>query len=97
MADEMTNVVACPKHGPQPKACVCGHVLHSLHDLQPRGFFYSVDTDQEYPDAWCRECDDRLRGAGGAWTDELEKLSDIRLVCASCYQTAKTLNSAVSP
>jgi len=88
----MSAVVQCEKHGAQPETFVCDHVVQSLRDGQPRGFFWAVDSDDEYPDAWCGQCNDRLAASGGEWTDALEATAKVRLLCARCYEAAKELN-----
>ena len=89
----MTNSAAYEQHGFQPKTYVCDYIVQSLRDRQPRGLSRSAaDGDQQYPDAWCTECNDRLRSADGEWTDESEKAAKVRLLCARCYEAVKALN-----
>jgi hypothetical protein len=71
---------------------VCGHIVRSLQDRQPRGFFWAIEGDQEYPDAWCAECNERLSAAGGEWSEALEADAQVRVLCARCYETARALN-----
>jgi hypothetical protein len=88
----MTKMIACAEHGSQPETFVCDHILQTLRDRRPRGFIFDPDSDQEYPDAWCRECDEMLHASGGEWTDELGTAAHVRLLCARCYLAAKALN-----
>jgi hypothetical protein len=89
-----TNTVACSEHGPQPKTYVCDHILQTLRDRRPRGFFVVPADNQEYPDAWCGECEEMIQAAGGEWTDELMPAAKVRLLCARCYLAAKALNGS---
>jgi hypothetical protein len=64
------KAVECPEHGAQPATYVCQHLLQTLRDSKPRGFFCANDGS-EYPDAWCHECEQMLVAAGGEWTEDL--------------------------
>lgn len=85
------NTVECERHGPQPETFVCQHIVQTLRDRKPRGFFWA-DTPDPRPDAWCTECNDRVQRAGGQWTPEAERAAKIKLLCGSCYDEAKALN-----
>jgi hypothetical protein len=88
----VTTTVICGEHGEQPRTYVCDHIVQTLRDRRPRGFFFDADSDQEYPDAWCGQCDEMLHAAGGEWTEELGTTAHVRLLCARCYLTAKAIN-----
>jgi hypothetical protein len=81
--------VACDRHGPQPETFVCQHLVQTLTDRVPRGFFCS---DGVPPSAWCGVCDASLTAAGGAWTPQLERAAGVKLLCAVCYSEVKRLN-----
>ena len=89
-----TAAVECGRHGLQQETFVCGHVVRSLRDKRPIGFFYAPDPTNPRPDAWCRDCNDRLNAGGGKWTTELERSADISLICGACYDEVQALNGA---
>ena len=86
----MTGTVTCATHGEQRKTFVCKHIVQTLHDRAPRGFFWADDDGSEC--AWCAECEDRRLAAGGEWTDDLTDDMDIALLCGSCFDAAKRIN-----
>lgn len=83
--------IQCAVHGAQPAAYVCEHLLLTLHDSQPRGFFCDGDPS-ELPDAWCADCDHMLNAHGGEWTEELEGTVGVRLICGQCYGRIRAIN-----
>jgi hypothetical protein len=89
---QMAHEVRCERHGLQDETFVCQHVVSSLHDRAPRGFHWSQGSDQHRPDAWCSECNERLRQGGWEWTRETEQAAGVRLLCGACYDEAKALN-----
>ena len=84
--------IECCQHGKQQATFVCNHIVESLHDENPRGFWWASDLDNPRPDAWCSECEERLKANGGDWSEEIEELAYIRLLCGLCYDNAKMLN-----
>jgi len=49
--DETQGVVECDQHGPQPETFVCQHVVQSLAEDQPYGFWWAEDPGNPRPDA----------------------------------------------
>ena len=89
----MSKTVECPSHGPQPETFVCQHVVQSLRDGKPVGFFWSIeDPDAERPDAWCARCEEVVRQTAGEWTPEAEQFAGVKLLCGICYDAARALN-----
>jgi hypothetical protein len=89
----VTKSVNCPIHGDQRATFVCKHIVQSLRDRRPRGFFWAdEDRASESECAWCAECEDRRVAAGGDWSDELTDEMNIALLCGSCFDTAKRIN-----
>lgn len=79
----MADTVHCHAHGDRAPAFLCAHLTTDDCAL---GFHCSPPTDDNpTPDAWCNDCDIILQQHGGQWTDEAQKLVDIKLVCAGCY------------
>jgi hypothetical protein len=87
-----TNHIQCGEHGLQDKTFVCQHVLMSLRDGIQRGFFWSQNPDSSRPDAWCRDCNERVGATGGEWTAEAEALAGVTLLCGACYDRVKAMN-----
>jgi hypothetical protein len=83
----------CNRQGEQDETFVCQHVVLSLVDRIPRGFFWASDSDQQRPDAWCADCNERVAASGGDWTPEVLQHVHVRLLCAGCYDEAKILNA----
>ena len=84
--------IECCKHGKQQATYVCQHIVQSLEDEKPRGFWCSNESpDNPRPDAWCNECEAIVNDAGG-WNDETELFAGVKLLCGACYDKAKHLN-----
>ena len=60
-----TYYVDCLEHGQQEETFVCQHIVQSLEDGQAKGFHWSSESNESRPDAWCHECDDKVRVADG--------------------------------
>lgn len=89
----MTEFVDCKTHGKQERTSVCQHIVKTVKDRKPRGFFWSdPNPGATRGDAWCIECDKMLEAAGGTWTDELGKKAKVSGLCGACYDEAKQLN-----
>jgi hypothetical protein len=82
----------CDRHGLQEETFVCQHIVASLRDGLPRGFYWPRDSDQNRPDAWCSECNERLLQADWEWTPPTIEAAGVRLLCGRCYDDAKALN-----
>ena len=87
-----SNEIQCAIHGPQERTYVCQHIVETLRDGQPRGFYYGGDDPNGRGDAWCTACDEMLRAAGGEWHEAIEERAGIRLLCGVCYDEAKRVN-----
>lgn len=88
---DQEHVVECAEHGAQPETRVCQHIAGSLKTGKPVGFYWSYDGDQENPDAWCADCNDRLENCGGEWQGEAEEHLGVTTLCASCYFDVRRL------
>jgi hypothetical protein len=91
MSDNET-FVQCDEHGKQPATCVCQHIVQTLMDGQPRGFWWAADAENSKPDAWCSECEAYVQASGGAWTEENEAFAGVKLLCGACYDKVKESN-----
>ena len=83
--------VGCQTHGERKATFVCGHAVESLHDRQPRGFFWT-DLGDDEPCGWCSECNKRYLAAGEEWSGEAEARLDAKLLCVECFRTLIRLN-----
>jgi hypothetical protein len=89
---EETRFVNCCEHGKQQETFVCQHIVQTLHDKKPRGFWWSTERPENpRPDAWCSECEDLSNKCGG-WVGEAEELASIKILCGTCYDNAKEIN-----
>ena len=89
--EDLGKLVQCSTHGPQPQAFVCQHILKSLDTRQAIGFHWSAEDDGPNPDAWCNDCEEARITAGGDWTEQSLQQVGVTLICASCYQSAKSI------
>jgi len=85
-----SGVVACAEHGRREEAFVCQHVARSLTLRRAVGFFWA-EQPKPRPDAWCFECNERVKRTGGEWVGEAGEMLGVKLVCAGCYDDAKAL------
>lgn len=84
--------IECCTHGKQIATYVCQHIVQSLRDNQPRGFWSSAESpEQPYPDSWCTGCETMVNEIG-EWNDETEAKAGVTLICSACYERAKALN-----
>ena len=89
---EDQRYVECCAHGKQIATFVCQHIVQTLRDNQPRGFWSAESEPGElYPDSWCNACE-AMVNAVGEWNEETEAKAAISLVCSTCYEKAKDIN-----
>lgn len=90
---EDTRIVDCPQHGAQQATFVCHHIIQTLQDGQPRGFWSSEESPENpRPDSWCDACEEVVNRVG-EWNDESEGFAGITLLCGACYDRAKAMNA----
>ncbi len=93
--DKDPRQIECGVHGLQDETFVCQHIVGSLRTGQAVGFHWAAASPQRRPDAWCSECEARRVEAGGEWTDDVLTSVGLKVLCGSCYDTAKgTWNAA---
>lgn len=92
IVNEEVNYIECYEHGRQEEAFVCQHIIQTLKDGKPRGFLWSSEQDVQRPDAWCHECNEKVRATDWEWTEENERFANIQIICAECYDKAKELS-----
>ena len=92
MNDE-ERYVECCTHGKQQATYVCQHIVQSLRDGKPRGFWSAEpEPGNERPDSWCTACEEKVNSTGGEWNDESEEFAGVTLLCGECYDRAKEMN-----
>lgn len=84
--------VRCDEHGLQDETFVCQHIVQGLQENVPYGFFWSAESTQKRPDAWCTICNERLQEEGWDWTERALQLAKIKLLCGACYDRARAMN-----
>ena len=83
------KTVQCSIHGTQQLTLVCQHVAQGLFDRERVGFFWAEDPGNPRPDAWCAECNERVRATGGEWEGEALEQLEPKVLCGACYDMAK--------
>ncbi|GDY26276.1 hypothetical protein AHAT_21660 [Agarivorans sp. Toyoura001] len=80
--------VECSIHGLQQETFVCQHIVQTVKDGVPRGFWWANDPDNQRPNAWCSACEMKVQETGGEWTEESESFAGVSLLCGACYDLA---------
>ncbi len=81
----------CSKHGEKEATFVCQHIANSLLTNVSVGFYWSKDSDSEFPDAWCKDCEDRCSKTGDEWKVEALEELNVKLLCSGCYLVARKM------
>jgi hypothetical protein len=90
--------IRCDAHGEQPETFVCQHIFKGLIAKQRAGFFWTpYDPGNPRPDAWCTECEDRVKLTNGEWVGEAEAHLQPKLLCGECYDLAKVFHLGGNP
>lgn len=85
----------CATHGGQPAAFVCQHIARAAARGERSGFHCRVVcAPDDRPDAWCHGCNARVRAAGGRWVGQAAAELGVTLICAVCYDDARSLNTS---
>ena len=86
----MSGLVNCATHGAAERTRVCEHVVASLLDHQPRGFWWVLDGGQYQ--ALCTACENMSENEWVRACDSLEQP-----LCLGCYLNAAELNGVSIP
>jgi hypothetical protein len=80
------NRLDCQTHGAAYATYVCEHLTSN-----PAQEWLSEEPDSEnqWPDAWCKACDAFFRQEG-EWNEANQENAKMRLVCHYCYETARS-------
>jgi hypothetical protein len=90
--------VRCQAHGVQPETFVCQHILDGLSAKKRVGFFWTTfDPENPRPDAWCSDCETRVRATDGEWIGEAEAHLKPKILCGECYDLAKRFHMGENP
>jgi len=87
MNDE-TMIVTCARHGLQPAAFVCNHILQ----YTGKGFFTPDSERTDSDEAWCLECEQVLMKEG-RWNKRATKFANFRVVCAVCFKRLRAVGT----
>jgi hypothetical protein len=89
----MATKVQCATHGESEKTFVCTHLLGGVAGL---GFNRDEPSiENPFPDAWCDNCE-LIRAAHGGWNQQSQRLANISLLCAGCYERTRIRNTRTS-
>lgn len=92
------ETVDCATHGKQQETFVCQHIVHGLQERRRVGFYWTTyDPDNSRPDAWCAECEERVRATDGEWIGEAEAQLKPKILCGACYDLAKVYHLGGDP
>lgn len=80
----MSKRVSCHAHGEQASTLVCQHIARASRADASIGFYWSVDDENVFPDAWCRDCNEKLLAAD-EWSDAMMKTASFKIICSQCY------------
>lgn len=85
--------IECSLHGKQEIGLLCTHLAHSLLDQSKVGFHEYNEADFGRPDAWCNDCNAKLKEVITDKDQEQWFLScDYKILCVCCWDEAKNLN-----
>jgi hypothetical protein len=77
---------------------VCQHIVEGMIAKQRVGFFWTQSqSDNPRPDAYCRDCEIRVRRTGGEWVGEALEMLQPKVLCGICYDLAKIFHSGGNP
>lgn len=82
-------------HGEQGIGLACTHIAHAIDTHQKVGFFVGDDVDLARPDAWCSVCEENLVALNGSDCEQWFMDADFKLLCACCWDEAKTVCSDI--
>lgn len=90
--------INCSSHGLQQETFVCQHIVQGLEKRERVGFFWTTyDPDNQRPDAWCAECEERVKKTDGEWVGEAEEHLKPQVLCGACYDMAKIFHMGGDP
>ncbi|MEO0320913.1 MAG: hypothetical protein AAF199_08495 [Pseudomonadota bacterium] len=78
----------CGTHGRQPETYVCTHIVETVADGEPRGFWWSYE-DGAF-EAVCGACNDLDAAAF-----EASMAETMRTLCYGCFRLAADVNGIV--
>ena len=95
---ETGETIECDTHGLQPRTRVCQHIVSGLIAKKRAGFWWTTeDPNSPRPDAYCTECEMRVRKTGGEWEGEALEHLKPQVLCGTCYDLAKIFHVGGNP
>lgn len=92
------NTIQCDKHGEAAATFVCQHIVDGLFRHERLGFFWTVDDPgNPHPDAWCAECEERVKLTHGEWEGAALEHLKPKTLCSECYEVAKVFHMGGDP
>ncbi|MBS7252740.1 hypothetical protein [Flavobacterium branchiicola] len=86
----MIEEILCDKHGSKEMSFSCIHIAMALDEKKKVGFYYS-EAEEDLPQiAWCGACEQYLLDNGEEWTQTFQTLADFQMLCADCFEEAKS-------
>ena len=96
--DDGPRRIYCDTHGDADETFVCQHVIEGLIHKERVGFFWTAeDPDNPHPDAWCAECEERVKLTWEEWEGEALEHLKPKILCGECYEVAKTFHMGGNP
>lgn len=92
------KTIECGVHGLQQETFVCQHIVQGLQERRRMGFFWTTFYSENLrPDAWCSECEERVRLTGGEWVGVAAEHLKAKILCGACYDMAKIFHMGGNP
>jgi tetratricopeptide (TPR) repeat protein len=85
---ESKRMVPCATHGASRQTYVCQHLVTGKN----LGFITAEAPGEEFPDAWCGDCERVRIAEGGDWNERSEAFASVTMICSRCYVAAREKN-----
>ncbi len=82
------RAIHCATHGASMPAYLCRHLVSGRN----LGFITAEAPGEEFPDAWCGDCDRVRLAEGGEWNEHSEAFAGVTMICSRCYVAARDRN-----
>lgn len=90
--------INCSTNGLQQSTLVCQHIVDVLHRRVQVGFWWSADDpNHQRPDAYCTDCNERVKLTNGEWVGEALEKTNPQSLCGACYDLAKHFHMGGNP
>ena len=78
------KLISCGTHGKQPETFVCKHIVETVKDGEPRGFYWNY-ADGAF-EAVCAKCNELTLEEAAAEPNLIQSL------CYGCFRDAAAIN-----